>query len=256
MKEIVLKLYEFDELSKDSQEKIIERDRWNVMEQCMDAYSVDYKKSMKAFEDMTDTRVYNWEVGYERYDFSYEFKYNDPIDAKREVNPIQHKILDIKSFSLRYLSCLIWDGIQFYGWLWDGSRPIKRSTRESLNACEIYRDKIAFIDYHGNKYDAEYFQRFTQTAEQCRSANKPRIVMLDEEEPPYSVNPTYIRNLQEMSAEAVERLTELKCYSREEAFDIIQDWAKEFTKRYNNYVFDGSYYKMIDTFIEEKLRTI
>ena len=49
---------------------------------------------------------------------------------------------------------------------------------------------------------------------------------------------------------------ELKCYSREEAFDIIQDWAKEFTKRYNNYVFDGSYYKMIDTFIEEKLRTI
>lgn len=49
-------------------------------------------------------------------------------DAKREVNPIQHKILDIKSFSLRYLSCLIWDGIQFYGWLWDGSRPIKRST--------------------------------------------------------------------------------------------------------------------------------
>lgn len=108
----------------------------------------------------------------------------------------------------------------------------------------------------GNKYDAEYFQRFTQTAEQCRSANKPRIVMLDEEEPPYSVNPTYIRNLQEMSAEAVERLTELKCYSREEAFDIIQDWTKEFTKRYNNYVFDGSYYKMIDTFIEEKLRTI
>lgn len=38
MKEIVLKVYKFDELSKDSQEKIIERERWNVMEQCMDAY--------------------------------------------------------------------------------------------------------------------------------------------------------------------------------------------------------------------------
>lgn len=71
MKKIVLKLYEFDELSKDSQERIIEREHWNVMEQCMDAYGIDYKKSMKAFEDMTDTRVYNWEVGYERYDFSY-----------------------------------------------------------------------------------------------------------------------------------------------------------------------------------------
>lgn len=71
MKEIVLKVYKFDELSKDSQEEIIERERWNVMEQCMDAYSTDYQESMKAFEDMTDTRVYNWEVGYERYDFSY-----------------------------------------------------------------------------------------------------------------------------------------------------------------------------------------
>ena len=56
MKKIVLKLYEFDELSKDSQERIIEREHWNVMEQCMDAYGIDYKKSMKAFEDMTDTR--------------------------------------------------------------------------------------------------------------------------------------------------------------------------------------------------------
>ena len=44
MKEIVLKLYEFDELSKDSQEKIIERERWNVMEQCMDAYSIEYQE--------------------------------------------------------------------------------------------------------------------------------------------------------------------------------------------------------------------
>lgn len=63
MKEIVLKLYEFDELSKDSQERIIERERWNVMEQCMDAYDIDYKKSMEAFEDLTDTKVYGWEVG-------------------------------------------------------------------------------------------------------------------------------------------------------------------------------------------------
>lgn len=92
MKEIVLKLYEFDELSKDSQERIIERERWNVMEQCMDAYDIDYKKSMEAFEDLTDTKVYGWEVGYERYDFSYEFKYKDPIyehptDYHRDIFP-------------------------------------------------------------------------------------------------------------------------------------------------------------------------
>lgn len=42
MKEIVLKLYEFDELSKDSQERIIERERWNIMDCCMEAYGADY----------------------------------------------------------------------------------------------------------------------------------------------------------------------------------------------------------------------
>lgn len=99
MKKIVLKLYEFDELSKDSQERIIEREHWNVMEQCMDAYGIDYKKSMKAFEDMTDTRVYNWEVGYERYDFSYEFKYKDPIyehptDYHRDIFPEEAQEID------------------------------------------------------------------------------------------------------------------------------------------------------------------
>ena len=68
MKTINLTVFSFDELSENVQKKIIERERWNVMEQCVDAYGIDYKKSMKAFEDMTDTRVYNWEVGYERYD--------------------------------------------------------------------------------------------------------------------------------------------------------------------------------------------
>lgn len=62
MKKIVLKLYEFDELPKDSQERIIECERWNVMKQCMDAYDIDYKKSMEAFEDLTDTKVYDWEA--------------------------------------------------------------------------------------------------------------------------------------------------------------------------------------------------
>lgn len=229
-------------------------------------HGYEWIRRMRKFENKADRhtfqKVFGNKRGNELWDCFLEvgrsiFILEDSYFLINDRNVFSLCLAECSDYDLYELvQCLIWDGIQFYGWLWDGSRPIKRSTRESLNACEIYRDKIAFIDYHGNKYDAEYFQRFTQTAEQCRSANKPRIVMLDEEEPPYSVNPTYIRNLQEMSAEAVERLTELKCYSREEAFDIIQDWAKEFTKRYNNYVFDGSYYKMIDTFIEEKLRTI
>ena len=71
MKEIVLKVYKFDELSKDSQERIIERERWNVMEQCMDAYSIDYQESMKAFEDMT----YASNLG-SSIDFSTSYKFS------------------------------------------------------------------------------------------------------------------------------------------------------------------------------------
>lgn len=92
MKTINLTVFSFDELSENVQKKIIERERWNVMEQCMDDYDIDYKKSMEAFEDLTDTNVYGWEVGYERYDFSYEFKYKDPIyehpiDYHRDIFP-------------------------------------------------------------------------------------------------------------------------------------------------------------------------
>lgn len=63
MKKIVLKLYEFDELPKDSQERIIERERWNIMDCCMEAYGDDYISTMKSFGDLTNTEAYGWEYG-------------------------------------------------------------------------------------------------------------------------------------------------------------------------------------------------
>lgn len=51
-------------------------------------------------------------------------------------------------------------------------------------------------------------------------------------------------------------LTGPKEYSREQAFNIIREWAKEFTEKYGNYDFDGSYYDEIDEFIDKKLGTI
>ena len=108
---------------------------------------------------------------------------NHPTTNHKTVrHPRQYEMLNIESFSLRYLQHLVWDGVQFYGWLWDGSRPIKRATREYLKVCEIYGGEVTFSDNHKNKYDAEHFRRFYQTAEQCRAAHKPKIVMLDEEE--------------------------------------------------------------------------
>lgn len=73
---------------------------------------------------------------------------------------------------------------------------------------------------------------------------------------PYSIDLNYLRNLQELSVEAVDYLSGLKECSREESFNIIQEWAKEFTEKYGNYDFNGSYYDVIDAFIDEKLKTI
>lgn len=55
---------------------------------------------------------------------------------------------------------------------------------------------------------------------------------------------------------AVDDLMRLKECSREEAFNIIQEWNKEFTEKYGNCDFDGSYYDVIDEFIDKKLGTI
>lgn len=38
MKELTIKVYSFDELSKEVQDKIIERERWDVMDNAMECY--------------------------------------------------------------------------------------------------------------------------------------------------------------------------------------------------------------------------
>lgn len=83
-----------------------------------------------------------------------------------------------------------------------------------------------------------------------------RIGFIEVGKLPYSIGLNYLRNLQELSVEAVDYLSGLKECSREESFNIIQEWAKEFTEKYENYDFNGSYYDVIDAFIDEKLKTI
>ena len=63
------------------------------------------------------------------------------------------------------------------GWFKTG----KESNTGTFKGCKIYGGKVTFVDYSGNEYYAEHFRRFYQTAKQCREANKPKIVMLDEE---------------------------------------------------------------------------
>lgn len=78
MKTITLQLYSFDELPEEIQKEIIERERWNIMEQCMECYGKDYVASLRAFETLTDTTSCNWHVDYCGYRFDFKYS-NDPI---------------------------------------------------------------------------------------------------------------------------------------------------------------------------------
>lgn len=71
MKHINLTLYSFDELSEESSKKVVENERWNVMEDVMDGYSSDYRKSLNEFENLFHIRC-NWEVNYCGYSFSFK----------------------------------------------------------------------------------------------------------------------------------------------------------------------------------------
>lgn len=83
MKTINITLYAFDELSEEVQKQIIEKERWNIMGQCMDSYSSDYRASLTEFDKLIGSNAYNYRVDYCGYDFDYRHG-NIPIC----VNPI------------------------------------------------------------------------------------------------------------------------------------------------------------------------
>jgi hypothetical protein len=69
MKELTIKVYSFDELPKEAQDKIIERERWNVMDNAMEFSRMEFDDTLKEFERITDSRVTGYDVGYCGYNF-------------------------------------------------------------------------------------------------------------------------------------------------------------------------------------------
>ena len=69
MKELTIKVYSFDELSKEVQDKIIERERWDVMDNAMECSRMEFDDTLKEFERITDSRVTCYDVGYCGYNF-------------------------------------------------------------------------------------------------------------------------------------------------------------------------------------------
>lgn len=89
MKTISLTLYSFDDLQADVQKQIIEKERWNIMDSCMDAYGTDYQKTLKKFQELTDTYVRGWEVGYCGYHYRVDSDkgpfYENPLDYDKDI---------------------------------------------------------------------------------------------------------------------------------------------------------------------------
>lgn len=89
MKTINLTLYSFDDLSIEVQKQIIERERWNVMEQCMNSYSVDYRNSLEEFEKIFGIKCTNWEVGYCTYHFGFNLVKSEAFEWKYDYIPLE-----------------------------------------------------------------------------------------------------------------------------------------------------------------------
>lgn len=99
MKTISLTLYSFDDLQADVQKQIIEKERWNIMNSCMEAYGTDYQKTLEKFQELTDTYVRGWEVGYDGYYYRVDSDkgpfYENPLDYNKDIcyNELSGKLM-------------------------------------------------------------------------------------------------------------------------------------------------------------------
>lgn len=144
MKHIQLTLYNFDELPKDAQKAIIDRERWDIMESCMDAYGTDYRNSLEQFEKLFDINCYGWEVGY----CSYHYNFRIDKDEAFEWNHNGWQDIPLETLSgkllVRYLQQNILHGLQkgkYYGKLigvFPNAKHVKRYSKVMFeSACPL-----------------------------------------------------------------------------------------------------------------------
>lgn len=103
MKEVTMKLYGFTELDELTRKEIVERERWNVMENDTEAWSGDWQKSLSEFEKLTETTLRNWEVGYCGYNSgTIRYEHDGPILGDYENGYYAHELKGKHLF--RYLN--------------------------------------------------------------------------------------------------------------------------------------------------------
>lgn len=86
MKTVNITLYTFDDLSEDVQKEIIESERWNIMDACMDAYGTDYRASLKEFEELINVRCTSWSVNYCTFFYRFQVHKEEAFEWRRTDN--------------------------------------------------------------------------------------------------------------------------------------------------------------------------
>lgn len=130
MKTINLTVYSFDDLPEEIQKQIIERERWNVMEQCMSSYGTDYQASLDKFEELMNISVSRWSVDYSAYQYNvcidtrvaHEWKYKqsgneihdyiylENLSGKLLIRHLQNNIMPQLLTGRYYSNCQYADG--------------------------------------------------------------------------------------------------------------------------------------------------
>jgi hypothetical protein len=126
------------------------------------------------------------QTGFKTLKGNHRFVYPTIEDAYQERNRISTQQIDIENFSNKYMSHLNWDGISFSGWIWDGSKPVRRSPREVINGVRLEKDKSSVLLLRNNNViPLEQFARFYRTADECRADHVPAVATIEDEDNEY-----------------------------------------------------------------------
>lgn len=78
MKEVKIKLYKYEELSEEVRSSIVDKKRFEVGYETMDAYASDYEGTLEKFSELMGVKV-SYEVDYCNYHFRFEFTSDAPL---------------------------------------------------------------------------------------------------------------------------------------------------------------------------------
>lgn len=179
MKELTIKVYSFDELPKEAQDKIIERERWNVMDNAMECSRMEFDDTLKEFERITDSRVTGYDVGYCGYNFGRvcsdklafeEFDLED-LSGKLLFRYISNEIMPYLIRGKYYSTCGEYDKNGKYTYRSRRSKVLMESFDDGCPLTGVFYDCDVLeplFDYYRNWAHPEYRSlTFRDVMERC-----------------------------------------------------------------------------------------